>query len=133
LAFWELFNDVIEERGRPFNARTPKPQHWYNIATGSSDCHISVTLVNSENKLGVELYIPNNKDLYDSLYNHKEEIEGAIGHTLTWMRLDAKLASRVVTYIPGLDFDNKENYKDLINKAIDEVILFRKAFKQFLK
>ena len=133
LSFWELFNDAAVERGRPFNIRTPKPQHWYNIAAGSSDCHISVTLVNSENKIGVEVYIPKNKELYDSLLEHKEEIESAIGHSLTWMRLDTKLASRIVTYIPGLDFDNKDNYSDLINKAIDEVVLFRKAFKPFLK
>lgn len=133
LAFWEQFNDVIEERGRPFNTRSPRPQHWYNVAAGSSDCHISVTLVNSENKMGVELYIPRKKELYNSLFEHKEQIESAIGHELVWMPLEDKLASRVVTYFSGLDFDHKENYRELMDKAINEVVLFLKGFKPFLK
>lgn len=133
LAFWEQFNDVVEERGRPFNTRSPRPQHWYNVAAGSSDCHISVTLVNSENKMGVELYIPRNKELYNSLLEHKEQIESAIGHELIWMPLEDKLASRIVTYFPGLDFDHKENYRELMDKAIDEVVLFLKGFKPFLR
>lgn len=133
LEFWEQFNDVIEERGRPFNIRSPRPQHWYNVAIGSSECHISVTLVNSENKIGVEIYIRNNKDLYNSLFDHKEAIEKSLGHELTWMALEGKTAARIVTYIPGLDFENKSNYRELMDAVIDMIIAFKKAFKPYIK
>lgn len=133
LEFWSMFNEFLLEKGRPINVRKATTDHWYDVAIGVSKAHISITLVNSANKIGVEIHIPADKQLYDSLYSNKDQIEQAIGHELIWMRLDDKKASRIVTYIQGLDFDNKENYRDLMEQALKEVLLFKKAFKPYLK
>lgn len=133
LEFWTQLNEILEERGKPFNKRKPTTDHWYSIAMGTSECHISIDLVNKEHKIRIGVWIDDNKDLFDKFYLNKEEIERACGFELNWDRLDNRKASLACTYIQGLDFDNQENYPELINKAIDLVLTMRKAFVPFIK
>ena len=133
LEFWTQLNEVLEERGKPFNKRKPTTDHWYSIAMGSSECQISIDLVNKEHKIRVGVWVTDNKDLFDKFYANKDQIEATCGFKLKWNRLDNKKASLACTYIPGLDFDNTENYPDLMNKIIDFVLALRKAFVPFLK
>ena len=82
--FWNQFNNVLVERGKPFNVRKATTDHWYNVAIGTSDAHIDITLVNKDSVIGVELYITDNKDLFDKLYQKKDEIESDLGFKLDW-------------------------------------------------
>lgn len=74
LIFWTRFNEIIAERGKPFNIRKASTDHWYDIAIGTSAAHIGITLVNKENCIGVELYINDDKQIFDNLYQEKEKI-----------------------------------------------------------
>ena len=130
--FWSMFNNIIEERGKPFNTRKPSVDHWYSVALGSSKCTCSIDLVNKEHRIRVQIWIPKNKELFDKLYVEKDNIENESGIKFEWDRLDNKGASRISTYIEGLDFDNKSNYKDLMNKLVDYVILFKKVFPKYI-
>lgn len=133
LEFWTQLNEILEERGKPFNKRKATTDHWYSIAMGSSECHISIDLVNKEHKIRVGVWIYDNKELFDKFYANKNEIEEACGFELAWDRLENKKASLACTYIQGLDFENQTNYPELINKAIDLVLTMRKAFVPFVK
>lgn len=133
LEFWTQLNEILEERGKPFNKRKPTTDHWYSIAMGTSECHISIDLVNKEHKIRIGVWIDDNKELFDKFYLNKDEIEKACGFELNWDRLDNRKASLACTYIQGLDFDNQENYPELMNKAIDLVLIMRKAFVPFIK
>lgn len=130
--FWTLFNDVIDQRGKPFNKRKATTDHWYEVAVGSSQCHISIDLVNKEHKIRVGLWITDNKDMFDNMKAHQAEIEGAIGFPLEWYRLDNKKASVICANIPGLDFRRQDNYPELMNKAIDMVLAEKKAFAPYI-
>lgn len=132
IEFWSRFNDVVIERGKPFNTRKPTTDHWYNIAIGTSEAHIDITLVNKDSLIGVELYITNNKELFDKLYEKKEDIESDLGFQLDWRRLDNSKASRIVYRIKGLNFDDHSNYSELMNKTIDLAVLMRDTFKKYL-
>jgi len=132
LAFWTMFNDVIAESGKPFNIRKATTDHWYSVAIGTSEASISINLVNKESSVVVELYISDNKDLFDALYAHREEIEKAAGCKLEWRRLNNKKASRILSVIPGLNFGDHSNYKALMQEIIARVISLRKAFSEFL-
>lgn len=33
----------------------------------------------------------------------------------------------------GLDFENQENYQELMNEVLDQVIKMRKVFKKYIK
>ncbi len=130
--FWSVFNEIIKERGTPFNVRKPTPDHWYDIAIGRSDAHLSVTAVNKDSYVGVELYINDDKDLFDELYKNHQAIDSEFDFKLDWQRLDDKKASRIKSMIPGLNFENPSNYKDLMNEAINRVIKMRDVFKKYM-
>lgn len=132
LEFWNQFNDVIIERGKPFNVRKATTDHWYDVAIGRSDAHISITLVNRDSLIGVALYMPDNKDLYDKVVQKKEIIEEELGFTLSWERLDNYKASQIIYRIDGLNFDNHENYNSLMNQVIDKVIKMRDVFRKYI-
>ncbi|WP_270392586.1 DUF4268 domain-containing protein [Butyribacter intestini] len=132
LIFWTRFNEIIAERGKPFNIRKASTDHWYDIAIGTSAAHIGITLVNKENCIGVELYINDDKQIFDNLYQEKEKIEKELGLSLDWQRLDGKKASRIMYRIPGLDFDNHSNYDELMNEIIDKAVAFSTTFKKYI-
>lgn len=132
MEFWNQFNEILIKRGKPFNVRKATTDHWYNVAIGTSDAHIDITLVNKDSVIGVELYITDNKDLFDKLYQKKDEIELDLGFELEWRRLDNSKASRIVTFIKGLNFDDHSNYIDLMNKTIDLAVLMRDIFKKYI-
>ena len=130
--FWTMFNDVIDQRGKPFNKRKATTDHWYEVAVGSSQCHISIDLVNKEHKIRVGLWITDNKDLFDSMKEHRAEVEATTGFPLDWDRLDNKIAAVICATIPGLDFKKQDNYPELMNKAIDMVLAEKKAFAPYI-
>ena len=78
LEFWTQFNDILEQRGKPFNKRKATTDHWYSVAVGSSECQISIDLVNKDHKIRVGLWISDNKERFDYMHQHKEEIEAAM-------------------------------------------------------
>ena len=132
LEFWTQFNDILEQRGKPFNKRKATTDHWYSVAVGSSECQISIDLVNKEHKIRVGLWIADNKERFDYMKQHKTEIEAAMGMALSWERLDNKKSSLICTYIRGLDFKNQENYPELMNKSIDLVVKMRDVLKEYI-
>jgi hypothetical protein len=132
LAFWSQMNEIVSERGKPFNIRKPTTDHWYNIPVGTSEASISITLVGKENIIGIELYISDNKRLFDMLFEKKEEIEKNAGLIFDWQRLDDKKASRIIYRIQGLNFDDHSNYEQLMNEIIDKAVTIRDTFKKYL-
>ncbi|QGM80875.1 DUF4268 domain-containing protein [Otariodibacter oris] len=132
LIFWNQFNEILISKNRPFNVRKATTDHWYDVALGTSEAHISITLVNKINSIGIEIYINNNKELFDKLYSSSEDIHHELGFNMDWQRLDNKKASRIIYYIKGLDFDNHDNYELLIEEIIDKVINIKKVFNEYL-
>ncbi|WP_035770827.1 DUF4268 domain-containing protein [Butyrivibrio sp. FCS006] len=132
IEFWTRFNEVLIERGKPFNVRKATSDHWYDVAIGKTGVHVSMTLVNKEGVIGIELYIHDNKELFDNLYAQKDEIEAKLNLKPEWQRLDGKKASRIIYRIQGLNFDDHSNYDYLMNEMIDKAVLFTNVFKQYV-
>ena len=132
LIFWEQFNQVVINRGKPFNIRKATSDHWYDVAIGTSEAHIVIDLISRGNYIVVEMYISDSKSLFDRFYQNKDDIETELGFSMIWDRLDNKKASRIKYQIPGLDFDDHSNYDELMNQIIDIVIKVRDVFKRYL-
>lgn len=132
LEFWTQFNEIIVANGKPFNTRKASTDHWYNVAIGSSEANISIDLVNKEHKIRIGLWINDNKDIFDSLFQQKSSIENALGIELEWHRLDGKKASYICTYVNGLNFKKQDNYPILMTQIIDVVSRMRTVFPHFL-
>lgn len=133
LAFWTEFNEVVTELGKPFNLRKPTTDHWYNVAIGTSEASISINLVNKQSQVDVELYINENKDLFDKLHEKKTEIEHKLGFSMDWRRLNSKKASRIVHSIDGLNFDDHSNYPELMGEIIQKVQIMKDVFSKEIK
>lgn len=132
LMFWEEFNTVIVAKGKPFSVRKPTTDHWYDVAIGTSEAHLAINLVNKENKIVLELYILDNKKLFDHLYEDKEKIENTLQMNFSWERLDGKKASRIKHDVLGLDFSDHSNYPQLMDECIEKILKMRDVFKKYL-
>lgn len=130
LEFWNRFNEILIDRGKPFNVRKATTDHWYDVALGTSEAHVSINLVNKESVVCIDLYINDNKELFDILYSRKDIIENDLGFKLIWDRLDNGKASRIKYKIKGLNYDNHSNYDELMNQVIDTAIKMRDTFKK---
>lgn len=132
LEFWNKFNEVVEQNGKPFNIRKATTDHWYDVALGTSEAHISINLVNKSSYVVIDVYINDNKELFDKLMDKKDIIESELGFKLVWDRLDNGKASRIKYRIKGLNFDNHSNYEELMKEIIDKVIIMRAVFKKYM-
>ncbi|WP_303765672.1 DUF4268 domain-containing protein [Ruminococcus flavefaciens] len=133
LEFWTQFNDHVINRGKPFPIRKAGTAHWYDVSIGTSEAKISIALVNKDSFISVELYIYDNKALFDKLYEEHDYIQKELGFDLNWYRLENSKASRIQSKIDGLNFDDHSNYDHLIEEAIDKVLKMREVFKNRLK
>lgn len=131
LDFWERVRDYGSTDAPTIKRwQTPRPQHWYDISVGSSQCHIGLT-VNSVKKQGaVELYIPDNKELFAKLATNRESIESALGLSLEWMELPRKKASRIVVRHDG-DFLDPEQSQELLVWLVETANTFSRVFPQY--
>ncbi len=132
LEFWNKFNDFLDAHGKPFNKRKASTQHWYSVAVGSSACHLSIDLVNREHRIRISLWIPDNKELYDRLFENRQEIEDTAGIKFTWERLENQKASYICTYVNGLDFNNQSNYDVLMQEILSKVLIMKKVFTPYI-
>lgn len=95
LNFWNRFNEVLISRNKPFNVRKATTDHWYDVALGTSEAHISITLVNKTNSIGIEVYINDSKDLLTSCT--RNPIQYKMNWDLRWIGKDW-----IIKKLPGL-------------------------------
>lgn len=132
MEFWEGLKDFASERKTSVSyARTPKPQHWFNVSFGTSKCHIALTLNTQKGYIGCEIYIRNDQALFDNLLKHKEAIESVVGVELEWMELPDATASRILYTYQGNPKD-KKRWGEYFAWCTDTVEKFSKAFKPYV-
>ena len=132
LKFWTEFKEYAESQNAPFSYRTPRPQHWYNFSIGTSIAHLSVNVNTQKQRISCEIYISNNKDLYEYLLQRKEEIENKLGKC-DWV--DANIASRIIvrSYLDEVMPEDGEKRTNEFKWLLSELLLMRKVFAPLLK
>jgi hypothetical protein len=132
MEFWEGLKSYAAEKGTrvSFN-HTPQPKHWFNISIGTSRCHIALTINTQKGYVGCEVYIRNDKALFDTFHKNKEKIEAAVGAELEWMELPDATASRILLTKKGNPKDRKQ-WDDYYNWCVVTVEKFTQAFKTYL-
>lgn len=132
LEFWSNFKDFAKLRQTKLHLRKVYPQHWTDISIGSSDAHLVLTINSPKNAFGVELYIPDSKDLYHKLYNRKAQIEVDLGENLEWMELPEKKASRLRILKEG-EFDNESKWEDYFDWLLSMAEKFHRILPKYIK
>jgi len=111
--------------------QTPKPQHWFDVAIGTSRAHVSLTTNSLEKRVAVEVHIPNNKQLFAALLEQRDAIEAQLGITLDWRELPERKASRIVVERWG-DSADPEQQPELVQWMVDTADAFSRVFPSFI-
>jgi hypothetical protein len=98
LRFWEGIVAIARSRKTRHANLKPGPYHWLGASSGIRGLGFNYVIVQEYGI--VELYIDRgdseeNKRIFDTIYERKEEIENQFGSSLAWDRLDGKRACRI--------------------------------------
>lgn len=134
LEYWQAFNDYAfsdANFSRIFNKRKPITDHWMDFSIGSSACHIAVSQIQKRKAVDVELYINDDKELFKSLFAHKDEIEKNMEMELEWKELPERKASRILIE-KTVDLDDRATWPEQFDYIMDTCIKMKRAFKRYL-
>jgi hypothetical protein len=132
MEFWNRFKEFAQQHGTKLRFQKTYPQHWTDVSIGNSEAHVSLTINSRDGAFGVELYIPNNKELYERLLARKSDIEQELGETAQWMALPQKKASRIKVIMGG-DFDQKNRWEDYFDWLLRKAEKFQSVFPKYVK
>lgn len=132
LEFWNQFKEFGKQRQTKLHLRKTYPQHWTDISIGSYDAHIALTINSREGAFGAELYIPDNKELYNKLFQQKDKIEKELGEKAIWMELPTKKASRMRIIQKG-HFEDESKWEDYFEWLLNEAEKFYQVLPKFIK
>ncbi|WP_456414697.1 DUF4268 domain-containing protein [Oceanithermus profundus] len=126
LEYWSSFNANADGKTN-LRLRKPQPQHWHNVGLGSSVAEIAFTVNGPRKEIAVEVYIPDNKALFDCLHRQKNVIEDELGLHLDWQRLPGKKASRVKIARDG-DYTNRSHWPEQHRWLLETAEAFKRVF-----
>lgn len=131
LEFWQQLKEFVGANSSELKLRTPRPQHWFDVAIGRSDCHVCWVADSRDDEVRCGLYIPNSKERYQALLNHKPEIERELGITepLQWQELPGKKASRIQVERP-FNFSDATTWGDAFAWLTDTAVRFKRVFSK---
>jgi len=134
LEYWTNFNDYAFKDvnfAKCFNQRKAGTDHWMDFSLGSSAYHLAMSQLRARSALAVELYISEDKELFRSLYQHKDAIEQECGFTLDWRELPEKKASRILIE-KKFDLEAKEKWPEQFEWLKQVTSQMKAVFKKYL-
>jgi hypothetical protein len=131
--FWENLKHYTTTIQTKLNfGRAAKPQHWYNISFGTSRCHIALTQNSQKQYIGCEIYIRNDKVLFDTFFSNKEKIEKELGFEVEWMQLPDATASRILVTYKGNPRD-KNKWSEFNRWCVSTAEKFATVFIKYIR
>lgn len=102
-----------------------------DFSIGLSACHIGVTQIRKTNSIGVELYINDDKELFKSIFAHKDDVEKIMGFALDWRELPERKVSRIIVE-KSANLDEQAVWSEQFNYIKDVCTKMKKAFKKYI-
>lgn len=135
--YFQSLIDELREKHRFTNARVGQPQNWYSFASEQSRVFKYGTSFAANDRVRTEIYIDmgdqnKNKELFDKLFEKKDELEKEFGNVLTWERLDDKRSCRICNYIDGSISADTTQIEEIKNWAIENMLKFKKVFPKYI-
>ncbi len=117
---------------------TPGAYSWLGTSAGFRG--LSFNYVVTQNECGAELYIDcgkdrenENKNIFDQLAAHKDEIEGAFDGPLSWERLEGKRACRIrYTSEAGGYRSPEDQWPTIQDQIIDAMVRLERALRPYI-
>ena len=131
IAWWNSFMDYAMKRrsfSKLFKRKKGTKDHWLTLPIGSSKYHIELTA--KKTHIGIEIYIPDNKELYQHFFENKAAIEEELGFSMDWQPLPGKNAARI-EITRGGDFTDSNNAEEKFQWYCEKAEVFRKVFPKY--
>ena len=135
--YWTAYNDYAFnntkniEYVKTFGKRKPSTHHWMQLSIGYSNCRISILQIHKRNAINIEFYIEHDKELFNRLFDKKDDIEKDTGIKFYWKELPDKKASRIITE-KSVEFDNKEKWEEQFDWIMETAIKMKKTFTKYI-
>lgn len=137
--YWEYtlpqLKNAFSENGL-FGNVNPVTSNWIAGFVGIPGIHIDCVANFDESR--VELYLgmaskEKNKELFVFLFARKDNIEKVIGTQLIWSRMDDNKASKIHTFLPGVDISKDIDWPRMAKFHVDASKKLYLAFKEHLE
>ena len=137
--YWEYtlpqLKNAFSENGL-FENVNPVTSNWIAGFVGIPGIHINCVANFDESR--VELYLgmaskEKNKELFGFLFARKDNIEKVIGTQLIWSRMDDNKASKIHTFLPGVDISKDIDWPRMAKFHVDASKKLYLAFNEHLE
>ncbi len=132
LEFWTGLRDYGVEHYKDINYQTPRAQAYMDIAIGSSNAHVAMVIRSQKKSMTCELYIPDNKKIYEGLVGRAVMIESELGIKVDWQRLNHAKAARIAVST-DFDIDDATQRNHYFDWLLKNASLFKKIFSKHVK
>jgi hypothetical protein len=132
IEFWQGFVDYAfqkKEFAKEFKARKPLAQMWYSLAAGSSIFHIQLTVSTQKKRLGTEIYIDDDKEIFEKFKSHSKEIECDLNGKIEWVSADK--ACRIITYKAADIKKDSLNWEGYFEWYCDKALRLKKIINKY--
>lgn len=129
LSFWDAFNEYAGQNSeflRQFKLRTSHAHNWYDLAIGRSGFCISMNIQSNKGTIDCGIYIRDDKDYFERLKSHSEEILDILGEEAEWR--EASKACRLLITKP-FDISEQSNWPKAFDWLMKMAPLFKKCAK----
>ena len=130
--YWSECNDLIREnpdKYENFRLREPPSDNRYIFRIGTNEAYLKLSIKIDGDEVKSQLYIPDNKPLFDYLYNQRDEIESELDKELIFESPENQKSSSI-SLIKTFDLSDGWNYKKSITWQLDTAEELRKALKR---
>ena len=109
LSYWTKYREVAQATPgflKAFNPQKPSKDHWTTLRCGTSAYHIALFIDTQHGRIGIEFYVPDNKEIGHKAIDNTILFEERLGLTAT--PFDAKKASGLRFYKDGCKIEDDE-------------------------
>lgn len=132
--FWAKLLPKLRGKTPIYQNSSPTKDHWLSAGgTGISGARYNLLITKSYAGVQLEFGRSNkeeNKKLFDELLKHKSQIETAIGHPISWERLDDNISSRLGYALNNVNIFNTDDWDKMMNFLTTNIIKFENILRQ---
>jgi len=137
LDFWKSLLERRKNMTNVYEDISPSTNNFIGKEAEKSGLYFYFTITNNFGQ--VRLYIDKGKDrkeenkkIFDSLYEHKKEIEKVFGEELSWERKDTQIFSEIRKRYKFSTLDDKTMWGEIQVKMIRGMVRLEEAFKDYI-
>lgn len=136
--FWTCLLNKSKEKTSLHSNISPGQHSWIGTSAGKRGLGFNYGIRQHDSQ--IELYIDRgsesdeeNKEIFDMLFQSKDDIESVFGDNLLWERLDNRRACRISKKIALGGYRDENKWDEISEDMINTMIKFTKALKPHIK